>query len=107
MKYIDAERLIAKVQPYYEDAKCNARYAAETGTSSDCAKWDKAKAIYEYILHIITSLQQEQAKGIDGVVHHTLNNHWIATDEKQLTTVLKGFPEGTEVKIFICAKKED
>ena len=60
MKYIDSEKLVAKIQPYYENAKCKARYAGETGTSSDCIKWDKAKEIYEHVLRIISSLQQEQ-----------------------------------------------
>ena len=73
----------------------------------------------EYIKHLMEdafvggatwkeeSLQkQEQPKGIDGVVHHYLNTHWIVTDKKQLATALKVFHEGAEVELFIFAKKE-
>lgn len=59
-KYIDAEKLKEKIQPHYENAKKRARYAAQTGTSSDCVRWDEAKSTYEFILFIIDSLQQEQ-----------------------------------------------
>ena len=59
MKYIDADKLIAKIQPFYEEAKDKSRFARQTGTSSDCAKWSKAEWIYEHVLHIITILQQE------------------------------------------------
>ncbi len=62
MKYIDADKLIAKIQPLYEYSKDKARYAGQTGISSDCAKWDKAVSIYESVLRIITSLQQEQTE---------------------------------------------
>lgn len=48
-----------------------------------------------------------RAKGIDGIVFHAHCNHWIETNEKQLATVLKKFPEGTEVEILIFAKKEE
>lgn len=51
--------------------------------------------------------KQEQAKGIDGVVHHAACAHWIVTDQKKLATVLKEFPEGTEVELFIFAIKEE
>lgn len=59
-KYVDAEKLKEKIQPLYEDAKKHAHFASQTGTSSDCAKYDKAKSIYEHILWLINSLQQEQ-----------------------------------------------
>ncbi len=59
MKYIDAEKLKEKIQPLYEDAKKRARFASQTGTSSDCAKYDEAKSIYKHILWLIDSLQQE------------------------------------------------
>ena len=60
MKYIDAEKLKEKIQPLYENAKKKAHFAAQTGTSSDCAKYDEAKSIYEHILWLIDSLHQEQ-----------------------------------------------
>lgn len=60
MKYIDAEKLKEEIQPLYEDAKKSAHFALQTGTSSDCAKYDEAKSIYEHILWLIDALQQEQ-----------------------------------------------
>lgn len=60
MKYIDAEKLKEKIQPLYENAKNSARYAGQTGTSSDCAKYDACKSIYEHILWLISALQEEQ-----------------------------------------------
>lgn len=59
-KYVDTEKLKEKIQPLYEDAKKHAHFASQTGTSSDCAKYDEAKSIYEHILWLINSLQQEQ-----------------------------------------------
>lgn len=44
---------------------------------------------------------------VGGVVHHALGSHWIDTDGKQLATILKEFPEGAEVELFICAKREE
>ena len=61
-KYIDAEKLKEKIQPYYENAKKRAHYAAETGTSSDCVRWDEAKSTYEFILFVIDSLQQDETQ---------------------------------------------
>lgn len=55
----------------------------------------------------LLSEKQERTRGIDGVVHHSLRAHWIVTDQKQLATALKAFPEGTEVELFIFARKED
>ena len=60
MKYIDVEKLKEKIQPLYEGAKKHAHFASQTGTSSDCAKYDEAKSIYEHILWLIDTLQQEQ-----------------------------------------------
>lgn len=43
---------------------------------------------------------------VGGVVHHALRNHWIVTDRKKLSAVLKRFPEGTEIELFISEKGE-
>jgi hypothetical protein len=59
-KCIPAEKLKEKIQSLYEDAKKCAHFAAQTGTSSDCAKYDEAKSIYEHILWLIDAFQQEQ-----------------------------------------------
>ncbi len=74
----------------------------------DLATWDtKEHEDCVNVKYIAASLQQEQAKGIDGVVHHAACAHWIVTDHKKLATVLKEFPEGTEVELFIFARKEE
>ena len=89
MKYIDADKLIAKIQPYYEVAKCNAHYAAETGTSSDCTKWDKAKAIYEHILRMISSLQQEQPEvDLEKEIDACWKNWLSPSNQKEVEGVL-------------------
>lgn len=85
-KYIDAEQLKERMQPLYENAKKRAHFAAETGTSSDCAKYEEAKSNYGHVLWLIDSLQQEQ-RGADlekvydayckvcGHYHHTTPAH--------------------------------
>jgi hypothetical protein len=65
MKYIDAEKLKEKIQPLYENAKERAHFAGQTGTSSDCAKYNESKSIYEHILWLINALQQEQTVDIE------------------------------------------
>lgn len=60
MKYIDAEKLKEKIQPLYKDAEKRAHFASQIGTSSDCAKYDEAKSIYEHILWLIDALQEKQ-----------------------------------------------
>lgn len=43
---------------------------------------------------------------VGGVVHHALCCHWIVTDHKQLGTILKEIPEGTEIDLIISEKGE-
>ena len=64
MKYIDADKLKEKIEKKYLDAKEKARFAGETGTSSDCTKWDAVVLQYENVLRTISSLQQEQPEGL-------------------------------------------
>lgn len=73
MKYIDAEKLKEKIQPLYEVAKNGAHFASQTGTSSDCAKYDEAKSIYEHILWLIDSLQQEQPDDLASLISEATN----------------------------------
>jgi hypothetical protein len=49
---------------------------------------------------------REKPNGVNGVVHHALKSHWIVTDKNKLAAILKAFPEGAEVELFITAKKE-
>lgn len=48
---------------------------------------------------------REKSNGVDGVVHHALKSHWIVADKNKLAAILKEFPEGAEVELFVCAKK--
>ena len=70
MGYIDAEKLKEKIQPHYTNAQKYARYAQ---TSSDYSRWDEAKSTYEFILHLIDSLQQEQDMSEVSDGYHTFN----------------------------------
>ena len=107
-KYIDAEKLIAKIRPSYEEAKNKARYAGQTGTSSDCAKWDKAISIYKSVLHIITSLQQEQPE-LDLVAE--LKHHLAITPKEQLEKEWKELEPwgniGPTVQEFLYGKQPE
>lgn len=59
-----------------------------------------ARKFYELGLNAV----KEKTNRVDGVVHHTLKSHWIVADKNKLSAILKGFPEGEEVELFICAK---
>ena len=87
-KYIDVEKLIAEIERRIANGQ------------------DGYGGNLKALLLFITSLQQEQPEGINGVVHHTMCVHWIVPDQKQLNTALKEFPEGSEVELFIFARKE-
>ena len=50
MENNNVNKLIAEIQTAYDNAKRKARYAANSGTSSDCSKWDEVVSIYEWIL---------------------------------------------------------
>lgn len=123
MKYIDSEKLIAEIE--FAKSVYNNPKRVIHGVE-DAFRQDGRAAMCDDILKKIASLQQEQlgggysekpnnllsekqerTRGIDGVVHHSLRAHWIVTDQKQLATALKAFPEGTEVELFIFARKED
>lgn len=89
-KYIDADKLLAEIQ----------RRKQQDITMRE-------RSVLIDIETAITSLQQEQTNGVGGIVHHALGSHWIDTDGKQLATILKEFPAGAEVELFICAKGEE
>ena len=61
-----------------------------------CEKYGKWKIV-----------KQEQPEGIEGVVHHYANVHYIVTNQEQLNARLKDFEDGAEVRVFINARKED
>ena len=63
----------------------------------------KNTAIHFYELGL--NARMEKPNGVNGVVHHALKSHWIVTDKNKLAAILKAFPEGAEVELFICAKK--
>jgi len=79
MKYIDADKLKEKIEKKYLDAKEKARFAGETGTSSDCTKWDAVVLQYENVLRTISSLQQEQPKltQVPRIEQETQKKGWM------------------------------
>ena len=82
-KYIDAEKLKEKIHPHYENAKDYARYAGQTGTSSDCIKWDKAKSIYEFVLYLIDSLQKERSEvDLEKEIEEQINIYYNECEKK-------------------------
>lgn len=84
MKYIDADKLEAKIQKEYLNAKKKARYAADSGTSSDYSKREAIVSEYEYIMRIIASLQREQAE-LD-------EKEWSEEDEIQMQGIIDLLP---------------
>lgn len=105
-KYIDAEKLKEKIQPHYENAKKRARYAAQTGTSESCARWDEAVSTYEFILYLINSLQQEHQE-VDLVAE--LKHHLTTTPKEQLEKEWKELEHwnniGPTVQEFLYGKQ--
>lgn len=89
-KYINSDKLLAEIQGRKQQ---------------DITM--RERSILIDIETAIIALQQKQTNGVGGVVHHALGSHWIDTDGKQLATILKEFPEGAEVELFICAKREE
>ena len=61
-KYIDAEKLKEMMLPSYEEAKI------ESLSVTDVVKWEKVEYIFDFVFHLIDSLQQEQREtdGDDG-----------------------------------------
>lgn len=53
-KYIDAEKLKEILLPSYEEAK------KESLSVTDVVKWEKVEYIFDFVFHLIDSLQQEQ-----------------------------------------------
>lgn len=98
-KYIDADKLIAEIESRMEDCKLpNGKFP----TTTNVVRYEELSCFR----NLVNSLQQEQTNGTGGIVHHALDAHWIMTDKEQLDTILREFPEGAEVELFICAKKE-
>lgn len=90
---IDADELRAEIDRRKIGYNTDGKHEAEYNT---CMK----------VLDVISDLQREQSDGVNGVIHHALKSHWIVTDKNQLAAILKAFPEGAEVELFVCAKKE-
>lgn len=98
-KHIDADKLIAEIESRMEDCKLpNGKFP----TTTNAVRYEELSCIR----NLVDSLQQEKTNGTGGIVHHALDAHWIMTDKEQLDTILREFPEGAEVELFICAKKE-
>ena len=99
MKYIPADKLIAEIEGRI---KLNQMMLEKDSRPSDYGRIEEGR----YILRFVERIQQEHSDGVDGVVHHALKSHWIVTDINKLAAILKAFPEGAKVELFICAKEK-
>lgn len=91
-RIIDADELRAEMDRRKIGYNTDGKHEAEYNTCME-------------VLNVISDLQREQPDGVNGVVHHALKSHWIVTDKNKLAAILKAFPEGAEVELFITAKK--
>ena len=48
--------------------------------------------------------EQEQQGGVEGIVPHYANLHYVVTNIEQLNARLKDFEDGAEVRVFINAR---
>ena len=70
MKYIDAGKLKEMMLPSYEEAKM------ESHITTDAVKWEKVEYIFDFIFHLIDSLQQEQSEvDLDELINDFLLNN--------------------------------
>lgn len=99
-KYIDADEITPIMAEYVADVFSRKEHL-------DNISYGYCMEIADVFRQYAERAKQEQQEGIDGVVHHFSRVHWIVTDEKQLAAALKEFPEGSEVKLLIIARKED
>ena len=76
--------------------------------ATKCAGDDEPSVseIARHFFELGLSAGMEKSNGVNGVVHHAIKSHWIVTDKNKLAAILKAFPEGAEVELFVCAKKE-
>lgn len=74
---------------------------------SEAIEYEIHKDIARHFYELGLNAGMEKSNGVNGVVHHALKSHWIVTDKNQLAAILKAFPEGAEVELFITARKED
>ena len=56
MKYVDAKKLKEKLLPSYEEAK------KESLSTTDAVKWEKVEYIFDFVFHLIDSLQQDETQ---------------------------------------------
>lgn len=56
MKYIDAEKLKEILLPSYKEAK------KESLSATDAVKWEKVEYIFDFVFHLIDSLQQDETQ---------------------------------------------
>lgn len=118
MKYINADKLIAEVERRKEKWLAELRLIRK---GKDKAMYAAGKSSgYTEFLSLIDSLQQEQPQVADAskmeqpgapICGEVLNDGehlpGLTVDSAQLHDRLKGFPDGTDVYIFIVAKEEN
>ena len=50
---------------------------------------------------------EPKSEGIEAVVHHCANVHYLTTNNEQLNARLKQFDNGAKVLVYIEARKEE
>ena len=60
-KYIDAEKLKEMMLPNYEEAKLEKAHILTDGV-----KWERVEYIFDYVFHLIDSLQAEPSETLNG-----------------------------------------
>lgn len=112
-KYIEADKLKVELKKLSESDN-PIEYSSMEKSAYNCALYD--------VEYLITSLQQEQPEpfscsyengsepkpeGIEAVVHHCANVHYLVTNTEQLNAQLKQFDNDAKVLVYIEARKED
>lgn len=119
-KYIDTDKLKAEIERRKEKWLAASRLIKK---GRDTAMYAAGKSSgYTEFFSLINSLQQEQPEpfscsyengsepkpeGIEAVVHHYANVHYLVTNTEQLNAQLKQFDNDAKVLVYIEARKED
>lgn len=120
-KAMTNEKIISESQSLYSDIDCCITELLKARTEHNSE--NEGKALFKMEGLMVSALQYlswiksglpsnptltgRPTNEVGGIVRHFLNAHWIETNKKQLATILKEFPEGAEVELFICAKREE
>ena len=107
ISYMNGNNVPMATMDEQEHPKVDLEKEIKNYLATKCAGDDEPSVseIARHFFELGFSAGMEKSNGVDGVVHHALKSHWIVTDKNKLDAILKAFPEGAEVELFICAKK--